>query len=144
MEKNGYDLGTLISVIKNDITELINTKIEYYKLEVFEKTSGLGSFLIFGLIIINLVFFAFLFAFLALGFLISNWVGSFAGGFGIVALIYLLILLLIFLCRKSIISWLQNLFLIQMDPDLQEESLYEEKQTSNKKRKTTGETVYKD
>ena len=116
----------------------------YYKLEVFEKTSGLGSFLIFGLIIINLVFFAFLFAFLALGFLLSDWVGSFFGGFGIVALIYLLMLFVIFLCRKSIISWLQNLFLTQMEPDLQDESLYEEKQTGTKKKKTAGETVYKD
>ena len=144
MEKNGYDLGTLISVIKNDIEELITTKVEYYKLEVFEKTSGLSSFLIFGLIITNLVFFAFLFAFLALGFLFSNWIGSFAGGFGIVTLIYLLILLVIFLCRKSILSWLQSLFLIQMDPDLQDESLYEEKQADNKKRNTVGETVHKD
>ena len=144
MGKDGYDLGTLISVIKNDIIELINTKIEYYKLEVFEKTSNLGSFLAFGLIIINLVFFTFLFAFIALGFLISDWIGSFAGGFGIVTLLYLLILFILFLSRKSIISWLQGLFLVHLDPDLEDESLYEEKQIYSKKRKTAGENVYKD
>lgn len=123
----GYDLGTLISVIKNDIIELVNTKIEYYKLEFFEKTSAAGSFLVYGLIIMNVILFAFLFAFIALGFLIGDWIGSFAGGFGIVALIYLAVLAIFFACRKSILRSFQNMFLKEMDPDLEDEARYEEK-----------------
>ncbi len=126
MEK-GYNLGTLISVIKNDIIALINTKIEYVKLELFEKTSKVGSFLIYGLIIMNLVFFALLFAFVALGFLIGGWLDSVSAGFGIVTLIYLIALVIMFACRKSIIKSFQNMFLKELDPDLEDEIKYEEK-----------------
>lgn len=130
----GYDLGTLISVIKTDIIELINTKIEYYKLEIFEKTSAIGSFLIYGLIIMNLIFFAFLFAFVALGFLIGEWIGSLAGGFGIVTLIYLAILAILIGGRKSIIKAFQNMFLKELDPDLEDEAKYEEKCTQQRRK----------
>lgn len=117
MEPN-YNLGTILSVIKTDVTELINTKMKLLKLEVFEKTSLVGSFLIYGLIIMNIVFFALLFAFLALGFLIGQWVNSLAGGFGIVTLLYLVILVILYACRKSITTAFQNLFLKELDPDL--------------------------
>ncbi|MDH8702206.1 putative membrane protein YqjE [Dysgonomonadaceae bacterium PH5-43] len=123
----GYDLGTLISVIKTDVIELVNAKIEYYKLEMFEKVSSVGSLLVYGLIVINLVFFAFLFGFLALGFLISDWVGSVAGGFGIVALLYLIIMAVLFALRKPILKVFQNIFLKELDPDLEDEARYEEK-----------------
>ena len=130
----GYDLGTIISVIKTDIMELINVKIEYYKLEIYEKTSAVGSFLVYGLIIMNLIFFAFLFAFMALGFLIGGWIGSLAGGFGIVTLLYLAILAILFGTRKSIIRTLQNMFLKELDPDLEDEAKYEEKSTRQRQR----------
>lgn len=123
----GYDLGTLISILKMDVIELINTKIEYYKLEIFEKTSVVGSFLVYGLIIVNLIFFALLFAFIALGFLIGNWVNSVAAGFGIVTLIYLAILAIILALRKSVVRGFQNMFLKELDPDLEDEVKYEEK-----------------
>jgi hypothetical protein len=115
------NLGTLLSEIKTDLVGLINTKIELLKLEALEKTSVAGSFLIYGLIIMNLVFFALLFAFMALGFLIGSWVNSLAGGFGIVTLIYLVILAVLVAWRKSIFTCLQNLFLKELDPELKEE-----------------------
>lgn len=140
--RKGYDLGTLISVIKTDIIELINTKIEYYKLEIFEKTSSLGSFIIYGLIIMNVIFFAFLFAFIALGFLIGGWIGSIAGGFGIVSLIYLAILAILFAARKSIIRSFQNMFLKELDTDLEDEIKYEEKCAKRRKRMQTEREEY--
>jgi uncharacterized membrane protein YqjE len=127
--KGGYNLGTLITVIKTDIRELVNTQLELLKLEAFEKTSIVGSFLIYGLIIMNLVFFALLFAFIALGFLIGNWIDSTAGGFAIVTLIYLLILIILIACRKSILAGFKNLFLKELDPDLEDEVKYESKRT---------------
>ncbi|MDR0799746.1 MAG: phage holin family protein [Dysgonamonadaceae bacterium] len=109
-----YNLGTLLSVLKEDVTELINTKLAILKLDTFEKTSKVGSFLTYGLIVVNLVFFAFLFLFLALGFLIGQSLHNYAAGFAIVALIYLVLLLIILLARKSIITSLQNTFLKEL------------------------------
>ncbi len=123
-----YNLGTIFSEIKTDLVELINAKVELLKLEAFEKTSVVGSFLIYGLIIMNLIFFAFLFAFIALGFWIGDWVGNLAGGFGIVTLIYLIILTILIACRKPIFTSLQNLFLKELDPDLENGYKYKEKQ----------------
>ena len=111
-----YSLSSLISEIKADVRKLINIKIELLKLEVFEKSSIIGSFLIYGLIITNLVFFALLFAFVALGFLIGDWVNSLAGGFGIVSLIYLIIIFIFIVCRKSIFTGLQNALLKELHP----------------------------
>jgi uncharacterized membrane protein YqjE len=119
--ESGYNLTTLLSVIKTDIKELVDTKIELLKVEALEKTSIAGSFLIYGLIIMNVVFFALLFAFLALGFLFGDWVNSTAGGFAIVTAVYLFILLVLIAFRKSIFTSLQNLFLKELDPDLEED-----------------------
>jgi uncharacterized membrane protein YqjE len=125
--ESGYNLGTLISVIKTDIRELVHTQIELLKLEAFEKTSAVGSFLIYGLILMNLVFFALLFAFIALGFLLGEWVHNTAGGFALVTVIYLLILLILIACRKSILAGFRNLFLKELDPDLEDEVKYASK-----------------
>jgi uncharacterized membrane protein YqjE len=121
MMEERHNLGTLLSALKTDIIELINTKIELLKLETFEKTSRTGSFLIYGLIIVNLLFFTLFFAFIALSFLFGDWIENIAGGFAIVTLIYLAILVILFVCRKSILASIQNLFLKEIDPDLKNE-----------------------
>jgi hypothetical protein len=128
--EGGYNLGTLITVIKTDVRELVNTQLELLKLEAFEKTSAVGSFLIYGLIVMNLVFFALLFAFIALSFLIGEWVHNLAGGFAIVTLIYLFLLVIMIACRKSILTGFKNLFLKELDPDLEDEVKYEERRRS--------------
>ncbi|MDR0412362.1 MAG: phage holin family protein [Dysgonamonadaceae bacterium] len=112
------NLRTLISALKADTIQLINTKIELLKLESFEKVSRAGAFLIYGLIILNLLFFTFFFAFISLSFLIGNWMQNIAGGFAVVALVYLIVLIILFACRKSILTSVQNLFLKELDPDL--------------------------
>lgn len=117
----GYNLGELISIFKRDISELIQVKIELLKLEMIEKTSKGISFLIFGVIIFGLISFALLFGFLALGFLFANWVGSMAGGFALVMALYILLLVILLLCRKPLLRWLTNLSIKEMDPDLMTE-----------------------
>ncbi|MDR1527449.1 MAG: phage holin family protein [Dysgonamonadaceae bacterium] len=124
MEKT---LGTLLSTLKTDVKELVDIKLELFRLEVFEKSSAVGSFLLYGLIIINLVFFALLFAFITLGFLFGKWVDNIAGGFTIVTLIYILLLLLLIACRKPVLTGFKNLFLKVLDPDLEDEAKYEAK-----------------
>jgi uncharacterized membrane protein YqjE len=117
-----YKLGTLISQIKSDVSELIRTKIQLLKLETAEKTSVAGSFFIYAVIVINLALFALLFAFVALGFLFGSWVDSLAGGFAIVMAIYLLILAAMLIFRQSIFAALQNSLLKALNPELEEEA----------------------
>ena len=116
MEK-ASTFSTLITDLKTDVKELIATKLKLARLEIFEKSSAAGSFLIYGVVIVNLIFFALLFAFVALGFLFGKWIGNMAGGFALVALIYLALLILLIACRKPILGYLQNLFLKEVVKD---------------------------
>ena len=92
-------------------------------MEAFEKASVVGSFVIYGLVVVNLVFFVLLFAFVALGFLIGEWVKSMAGGFGIVAALYLIGLIVMLLGHKPIFLWFKNLLLKELDLDSENELL---------------------
>ena len=73
-----FDLSTLLSVLKANVREWIEIRIQLLKLELFEKMSVAGSFLIYCVIIINLLFFIFLFAFVSLGLLFGKWLNSIA------------------------------------------------------------------
>jgi uncharacterized membrane protein YqjE len=123
--EQGQNLNSLLSALKTNLIELINTKIELLKLETFEKTSRVGAFLIYGLIILNLLFFTFFFAFIALSFFIGDRIQNIAGGFAIVTLIYSVIAAILFACHKPILTCFQNLFLKELDSDLKNE--YERK-----------------
>lgn len=126
MERS-YNLGEVISFIKNDVTELLNIKLQLLKLEAVEKGSKGASFLVYGIIVVGLVFFALLFGFLALGFLFSNWLDSFAGGFALVVALYLVLIILLIAFRRSIMDGITNLFIDEMDPDLRKEIEEEER-----------------
>jgi len=101
--------------------ELIRLRLEILRLDTFEKASVVGSFVIYGLVIVNLIFFLLLFAFVALGFLIGDRINSIAGGFGIVAVLYLLCLIVALLFRKPISLWIKNLLLKELDLDSENE-----------------------
>jgi len=122
MMDSDYNLSELFSALKADVTEWVETRLKLLQLQVFEKTAIVGSFLIYGIIIINLLFFAFLFAFFALGFLIGKWVNSTAGGFAIISLFYLLILIVLYIFRKAIFTGLQNILLDVLNSDSQDET----------------------
>ena len=113
METNTFE--TLFSTLKTDVKEWVRTKSEWLKLDVFEKSSLLGSMLIYGLIVMNVVFFALLFAFIALGLLFAEWVHNTAGGFALVTLIYLLALIILIVFRKAVIRCLQNVFIKELN-----------------------------
>lgn len=119
--KEQVDLGSLFASIKQDVIDLVNNRLEWLKLDVFEKTSVAASALLFGLILVNGIFFTLLFAFLALGFLLSEWMGSYAGGFGLVVVFYLIILTIVFCFRKTILTKIGNLVLNLLYPDLEKD-----------------------
>ncbi|MDR2844080.1 MAG: phage holin family protein [Candidatus Symbiothrix sp.] len=113
-------LGTLLSALKTDAKELLATKFEWLRLDMLEKTSATGSVLIYSLIILNIVFFALLFAFLAFGLWIGDLVHNLAGGFAIVTLFYILLLFVLVICRKSVFRTFQNWFLKALYSDLKD------------------------
>ena len=110
-------IGTIWNSLREDVTELINTRLQLLRLEVYEKTSKIGSTLIFGVIAINLVFFTLLFGFIALGFLFSEWLNNLVAGFGLVVGVYLILFAILFLLRKTILRWLENIILKRLYPD---------------------------
>jgi hypothetical protein len=114
---SGYNLNEVLSTLKVDIQEWVEIRMKLLQLNVFEKTAVLGSFLIFGIIVINILFFALLFAFFALGFFLGKWLNSTAGGFAIISFLYLLALAVILIFRKAIFTSLQNLLLKELNPE---------------------------
>lgn len=116
--KKEYTLKELLSFIKNDASEYVSTKIELLKLELVEKGGKGLSFLIFGFAILGLVLFLLLFGFLALAFVFSDMIDSLAGGFAIVGGIYLVLLIILFLCRKPLLRFITNLLINEMEPNL--------------------------
>jgi len=117
-----YNLNVLLATLKADVQEWVEVRMKLLQLNVFEKTAIVGSFLIFGIIIINILFFALLFAFFAMGFLLGKWVNSVAGGFAIISFFYLLALMIILIFRKAVFTGLQNLLLKELNSNLDEES----------------------
>jgi len=94
---------------KRDITTFAELKVELLKLEAYERTGKIISVLSFGLILTIIVLFLLLFLFLALGFFLSEWLGSMGLGFSIVAAFYLLLMGITYLLRNKIQMHILNL-----------------------------------
>lgn len=94
-------LGSYAKELKKDISEYVDLRVEHTKLQAYEKiaklTSAATSYLLIGLF----SFFAFLFLSFTLAFYLGNITGSTTMGFGIVSIIYLVILISIFIFRKK-------------------------------------------
>ena len=75
--------------LKEDVSTYVELKVELLKLTAYERTGELVSVLSYGLILLFLAFFAVLFIFLALGFFLGDLLDNVAGGFAIVALLYM-------------------------------------------------------
>jgi len=122
MDYSGNNLGELLSTLKTEVKDWTEIQMKLLQLQAFEKTAILGSSLIYGVIIINLLLFAFLFAFFALSLLLGKWVHSTIGGFAIISFFYVIILALMLIFRKAIFTALQNLLLKQLNPEQDDES----------------------
>ncbi|MCL2650936.1 MAG: phage holin family protein [Candidatus Azobacteroides sp.] len=107
MDKSFSDL---FSDIKKDLTAYITLKLKILKLDVYEKSSVFSSVLLYGLILSLVVFFAFLFLFLALGIYTGELLNNYATGMLLIAVLYIIILCVLLWKRKKIQNWLVNLF----------------------------------
>ena len=105
MEK---DPEKIIHELKEDVSAFVELKLELLKLNTYERTGKVIAVLSYGLVLLFLAFFAILFIFLALGFFLGEWIGVTGAGFGLVAVLYLLLMWLIVRNREIITTKVLN------------------------------------
>lgn len=119
------DLGSLFQEIKADLISYINNRITYYRLDFLERVSKSASLLALGLIVAFLAFSAFCFALMALAYFLGELLNSTAAGFGVVALFWIVVLLLVLLFREPIKKYflhrtVRQLYKMEKEADLDE------------------------
>lgn len=96
------NLGSLLEDLKQELLNYINKRIHLFRLDAYDKVSMSASILVYGLIVATIVSFVLFFVLLGLAFLIGEILGSLAAGFGVIALLSLLILLVIIIFRRKV------------------------------------------
>ena len=130
MEK---DSGTVFRELKEDVSAYVELKLELLKLSTYERTGKVIAVLSYGLILLFLAFFAILFIFLALGFFLGDWLG-----FGIVAVLYLLLIGIIIMNRDRISTKVLNEVIAAMTANDDKNNATNDEQPAN----PTGETDF--
>ncbi len=134
MEK---DSGKIFRELKEDISAYVESKLELLKLNAYERTGKVLAVLSYGLILLFMAFFAILFIFLALGFLLGDWLNSFGLGFGIVAILYLLLIGITIMNRERInVKILNEVIAALMTNDDKNNATSDERQPTNSTGKT--------
>ena len=130
MEK---DSGTVFRELKEDVSAYVELKLELLKLSTYERTGKVIAVLSYGL-----AFFAILFIFLALGFFLGDWLGSSGFGFGIVAVLYLLLIGIIIMNRDRFSTKVLNEVIAAMTANDDKNNATNDEQPAN----PTGETDF--
>lgn len=101
-------VSTLFEEIKDDVSHYISDTLELGKLEVYEKLSLGSSVITYSLIIAGTALFALLFVFITLGLYLAEVLDSDWGGFGIVALVAVLFVIILMLAGKPFKNLVTN------------------------------------
>jgi hypothetical protein len=88
--------------LKENVTKYAELRFELLKLNTYEQVSKIIAYLSYGLLLSALTLTAVLFAHLVLGFFLSQWIGSFTIGFGIILVSYILQVVIVMLNRERI------------------------------------------
>lgn len=86
------------------VKDYVNTRIELVKLNTVEKSSGIIATVIAGLIVAAVFLFFLVFISIALAFGLGEWIGKPWAGFLIVAFLYLVIGIIVWVSRVRIIQ----------------------------------------
>lgn len=101
---NEPDKSTFFVDLQRLVVDYVKTRLELTQLVAFEKISKIVAYLVIGVILALLFFFGLLFASVVLGIFLSDLMGSPLFGFGIIALIYLLVFIIILVLRNKLIA----------------------------------------
>lgn len=104
----GKDAEQIFRKLKEDLSAYVELKVELLKLTAYERTETNFPVLSYGLILLFLAFFAILFIFLALGFFLGDILDNVAGGFAIVALLYMILFAIIIFNKNKISEAIVN------------------------------------
>lgn len=96
---------------KDKIADYVDARVQLVKLEFVERTSQVLSFFTFTIICVLLLMPILLFAGMGVAEFIADLIDSRAGGYLIMAGIYLVMLLILYAGRKSLIKKFQGLFI---------------------------------
>lgn len=118
MEK---DLGQIFTELKGDVSAFVELKFEFFKLTLYEKAGKLVSSLSYVLALVVLAFLATFFLFLALGFLLGEWLNSTSAGLAIVGGIYLILIGILIMNKKWFSGKIMNNVIDALDNDDDEE-----------------------
>jgi len=91
--------------LTDHVKEYVNTRIELTKLRIAEKTSLIIGDLVAGTIVILFFLFVLMFGSIAGAWAVSDWIGKPYSGFLIVAGIYLLLGIIVWMTRSKLIRF---------------------------------------
>ena len=134
MEK---DAGEIFRELKKDLSAYVELKLELLKLNTYERTGKVIAVLSYGVILLFLAFFAILFIFLALGFFLGDLFGSVGSGFGVVAVLYLLLIGIIVMNKGRISNKVLNVVISALTTNDDKTNATDNEQSATD---TTGET----
>jgi energy-coupling factor transporter transmembrane protein EcfT len=104
-----------VEELADTVKEYVKTRIESVKLNVAEKSSAVIANIIAGLVVAGFFMSFIIFGSIALAFGLGEWIGKTWAGFLIVALLYLLIGIIVWIARVRIIRLpLMNAFIRQL------------------------------
>ncbi len=104
------------------IREYINTRIESVKLSTAEKASKIAANLLAGIFAVIVFIFFMIFTGIALALILGNWIGQTWAGFGLIALLYLVIGMVAWIARGKLIRLpLMNALIQQLFNDDEED-----------------------
>jgi len=94
--------------LKEELVSYVDLHLKLLKLDTYEQTGRLASLFTYGLLLVLSIFFVTLFIFIGLGALIGELIGHLAAGFGVVALLYCLLLAILIGCKKKLQLYVMN------------------------------------
>lgn len=136
MEK---DAGEIFRELKKDLSAYVELKLELLKLNTYERTGKVIAVLSYGVILLFLAFFAILFIFLALGFFLGDLFGSAGARFGVVAVLYLLLIGIIVMNKDRISNKVLNVVISALTTNDDKTNATDNEQSATD---TSGETDF--
>ncbi len=108
-QKDSDIQDSFLANYKDLLVDYTEKRIELIKLEAVEKTAIVGGLSASFLLIILFSFMSIMFLSVMMGFLLADITGSMLKGFGLLALFYVLLLILVIVFRTSISKPISNL-----------------------------------
>jgi len=111
----GKNLENIFRELKDDVSTYAELKLELLKLNTYERISNVFAIFSYGLLLMTVVIITFLFIMISLGFLFSMWLKSTTAGFGIIAFLYLILVVIIVLNKQRICLKVINVILLTLN-----------------------------